>query len=110
MNQKFLKPLIIFGGGLLLFLLLKPKDKSQNTTGALKSFDDTDNSMDVLDKEKDAQIVMKAYLSAVENGESSARLEELNKECMKEFGLECRMSKSGKAIIYDKKGKKILSS
>lgn len=110
MNKKFVKPLLIFGGGLLLFMLLKPKNIGQKLPKETKSFDDLDTNIDVVDKSKNAQIVAKAYTSAVENGESQQRLDELNKELMKEFGMECRLSSSGKPVVFDKNGKKIASA
>jgi hypothetical protein len=53
---------------------------------------------------------MIAYTDALKAGEPSARLTELNKECMQEFGMRCYIdSKSGKAVVCDVKGDTILS-
>jgi hypothetical protein len=52
---------------------------------------------------------MMAYTDALKNGEPSARLTELNKECMKEFGMRCYIDKSGQAVVCDVKGETILT-
>lgn len=110
MNQKYLKPVIIFGGGLLLFMLLKPKNRTSLSKSDKASFSDDKVSLEEFDKKGNAQIALKAYSAAIENGESKERLDDLNKELLKEFNMECRIASSGKIIVYDKRGNKILSA
>jgi hypothetical protein len=107
-NQNLIKAALIFGGGFALFALLKPKEPAVAVAGAeKKSFDD--NLYPPPSKEN-AEIVMIAYTDALKAGEPSARLTELNKECMQEFGMRCYIdSKSGKAVVCDVKGDTILS-
>ena len=109
-NQNLIKAALMFGGGFALFALLRPKDPSVAIAGAnAKSFDDN-NKLYPPPSKKDAEIVMMAYTDALQAGEPPARLTELNKECMDEFGMRCYIdSKSGKATVCDVKGDIILS-
>jgi len=107
-NENLIKASIIFGGGFLLFILLKPKLGSMVSAPASekKSFD----SAPVTAKDlENADIVAKAYTDAMKAGEPPAKLTELNTECMKEFGMRCYTDKSGKLIVCDVKGKIILT-
>lgn len=108
-NQNLIKAALMFGGGFALFALLRPKDPSLAVAGAAKkSFDD--NKLYPPPSKEDAEIVMIAYTEALKAGEPSARLTELNKECMQEFGMRCYIdSKTGKAVVCDVKGDTILS-
>lgn len=108
-NQNLIKAALMFGGGFALFALLRPKDPAVAVAGAgSKSFDD--NKLYPPPSTADAEIVMIAYTDALQAGEPPARLTELNKECMKEFGMRCYIdSKSGKATVCDVKGDTILS-
>lgn len=107
-NQNLIKAALIFGGGFALFALLKPKDPAVAVAGgAQKSFD---NELLPAPSEKDVEIVMIAYTDALKAGEPPARLTELNKELMKEFGMRCYIdSKTGKATVCDAKGDIIAS-
>lgn len=109
-NQNLIKAALIFGGGFALFALLRPKDPAVATAGTnSKSFDDNNKLYPAPSKEN-AEIVMTAYTDALKAGEPPARLTELNKECMEEFGMRCYIdSKSGKATVCDVKGDTILS-
>lgn len=106
-NENLIKASIMFGGGFLVFLLLKPKFGSNSaTTTEKKSFD----SAPVTAKDlENADIVAKAYTDALKAGEPPAKLTELNTECMKEFGMRSYTDKSGKLIVCDVKGKIILT-
>jgi hypothetical protein len=107
-NQNLIKAALMFGGGFALFALLRPKDPSVAVAGGTKSFDD--NKLYPPPSTADAEIVMIAYTDALKAGEPPARLTELNKECMQEFGMRCYIdSKSGKATVCDVKGDTILS-
>lgn len=105
-NKNLVKAALMFGGGFLLFALLKPKTQaSAGTTTEKKSFD----SLVPAPTQENAEIVLIAYTDALKNGEPAARLTELNKECMKEFGMRCYLDKSGKAVVCDVKGETILT-
>lgn len=108
-NENLIKASLIFGGGFLVFLLLKPKfGASATTTTATKekkSFD----SVPVTAKDlENADIVAKAYTDALQAGEPPAKLTELNTECMKEFGMRC-YTENGKLIVCDVQGKTIIT-
>jgi hypothetical protein len=108
-NQNLIKAALIFGGGFALFALLRPKDPAVAVAGtnAKKSFDD---KLYPPPSKADAEIVLIAYTDALKAGEPPARLTELNKECMDEFGMRCYIdTKSGKAVVCDVKGDTILS-
>lgn len=112
MNKNLVKWVIIFGGGLLGFALIKPKKKdlaaSSNTDdSSTTSFDSTDTSVKV--NKEDAEIVYKAYAAAIQAGEPSNALAELNKECMKDYSMRCHMDKDGKYIVCDASGNIILT-
>jgi hypothetical protein len=109
MNKELaLKALFIFGGGLLLFSLAKPKITGSTTdttapaqpSGA-KSFDSTP-----VPTKENAEIAHNAYSSALSAGETPARLTELNKELMAEFGVRCYQS-GGQVIVCDVSGNTI---
>jgi hypothetical protein len=107
-NQNLIKAALMFGGGFALFALLRPKESAVAVAGAAKSFDD--NKLYPPPSTENAEIVMIAYTDALKAGEPPARLTELNKECMQEFGMRCYIdSKSGKAVVCDVKGDTILS-
>jgi len=116
-KENIIKAAFIFGGGYLLFLLAKtakeknttPRTNTKTSNETVKSFDSVvpdDAPAPIVDK---APIVMEAYIMAMEAGESPMRLTELNKECMKDFGMRCHVSEDGKVVVCDIKGNTILS-
>jgi hypothetical protein len=105
-NQNLVKAALIFGGGFLLFALLKPKVNLETASNEKKALD---GNLVPAPTTENAEIVMMAYTDALKNGEPSARLTELNKECMKEFGMRCYIDKSGQAVVCDVKGETILT-
>lgn len=110
-NKQLIKGALIFGGGFLLFALLRPKDKSAKSTSTspIKKLEGENNLVPAPTTEN-AEIVLIAYTDALKNGEPASRLTELNKECMKEFGLRCYIDqKTGKTVVCDVKGDTILS-
>jgi hypothetical protein len=115
MNKNFVKWIIIFGGGLLGFNLFKPKKKDLETanqptpptSASNESFDD--NESKVKPTKENAEIVFRAYSAAMQAGEPSSALTELNKECMKDYGMRCYMDKNNKFIVSDASGKTILT-
>lgn len=107
-NKQLIKGALIFGGGFLIFALLRrPKDKTASSS--VKSADG-EKSLVPAPTPENAEIVLIAYTDALKNGEPAARLTELNKECMKDFGLRCYIDqKTGKTVVCDVKGETILS-
>lgn len=114
-NEKLLKGALMFGGGFLAFLALKPKlvnaSPIMNTTpSAVKSFDsETKESNTPKPTKENAEIVAIAYSEAMKNGEPSNVLMDLNKECRKEYGMTCYMDKGGKLVVSDVSGNVILT-
>lgn len=102
-NKNLIKAALIFGGGFLLFALTKPK----GTSSEKKSFDAKD--LVPSPTTENAEIVLIAYTDALKNNEPPSRLTELNKECMKDFGLRCYVDKEGKVVVCDVKGTTILT-
>lgn len=113
MNKNFVKWVIIFGGGLLGFSLFKPKKKDlevanqSSASNSVESFDD--NESKVKPSKENAEIVAKAYSAAMQAGEPSSALAELNKECMKDYGMRCYVDKDNKLVVCDVSGSIILS-
>jgi hypothetical protein len=101
-NKNLIKAALIFGGGFLLFALTKPKNNTEK-----KSFDSKD--LVPAPTKENAEIVLLAYTDALKNNEPPARMTELNKECMKDFGLRCYTDKEGKVVVCDVKGETILT-
>lgn len=103
-NETLIKVTLIFGGGFLLFMLLKPKSAiSKTSVGDKTSFDATPAPT-----KDNADIVAKAYTSAVNNNETPAKLTELNGELLKEFGMTCSIS-NGQTIVKDSKGETVIT-
>jgi len=113
MNKNLVKWVIIFGGGLLTFSLFKPKKKDldlankSTAPNTNESFDD--NESKVKPSKENAEIVAKAYSAAMQAGEPSSALAELNKECMKDYGMRCYVDKDNKLVVCDVSGSIILS-
>jgi hypothetical protein len=107
-NKQLIKGALIFGGGFLIFALLRKKDKTASSSA--KKSAEGDKSLAPAPTPENAEIVLIAYTDALKNGEPASRLTELNKECMKEFGLRCYIDqKTGKTVVCDVKGETILS-
>jgi hypothetical protein len=111
MNKNLVKWIIIFGGGLLGFNLFKPKKKDLELANKPKpiveSFDD--NESKIKPTKENAEIVATAYSAAMQAGEPSSGLTELNKECMKDYGMRAFVSSDGKLNVKDGSGKIILT-
>ncbi len=103
-NKNLIKAAVIFGGGFLLFALTKNKLSSSEK----KSFDSSKDLLPAPTKEN-AEIVLVAYTEALKANEPPTRLTELNKECMKDFGLRCYVDKEGKVVVCDVKGNPVLT-
>jgi len=105
-KENVLKAVLMLGGGLLLFMLVKPKAMKSKDSDK-KSFDSKDNYP--TPDPANAEIVAEAYSQAMKAGESSQKLSELNKECMKDYGMRCYTDKSGSLVVCDVSGKVILT-
>ena len=104
-NKNLIQAGLILTGGFILFALIKPKAASST-----KSFDSKDsNDLVPAPTKENAEIVLMAYSDALKNNEPPTRLTELNKECMKDFGLRCYVDKEGKVIVCDVKGSTVLT-
>ena len=109
-NTSFYKAAIMLGGGFLLFWLFKSKDGGTLLTagdGSKASFD----AAPVTAKQKEnALIVMSAYQAAMMAGEPAMVLSELNRECMKDYGLKCYQKTDGGLCVTDASGTEVLSA
>jgi hypothetical protein len=106
-NKQLIKGALIFGGGFFIFWALSKKESASSPA---KKSAEGEKSLAPAPTPENAEIVLIAYTDALKNGEPASRLTELNKECMKEFGLRCYIDqKSGKTVVCDVKGETILS-
>ena len=109
-NQNLIKAALMFGGGFLLFALLKPKDKTPAlATANANGKKAMDNQLLPAPSKENAEIVLIAYTDALKAGEPPARLTELNKECMKDFGMRCYINKENKLVVCDVSGNVVLT-
>jgi hypothetical protein len=115
-KENIIKAALIFGGGYLVFLLAKTAKEKKGLPTNTKTSNETVKSFDSVVPDdapppniEKAPIVMEAYIMAMNAGESPMRLTELNKECMKDFGMRCHVSEEGKVVVCDIKGNTILS-
>lgn len=104
-KENLIKAGLIFGGGYLVFALAKSMKKSKSIDGLKKSFDSKESTP--VPTAENAKIVITAYTEALNAGETPSRLTELNKECMKEFGMRCYVDGEGKVVVCDVKGEPI---
>lgn len=107
-KENLLKAGLIFGGGFLLFLLMKPK---ANEMLAKKSFDDNEKPKAPVTPQdmENAEIAAKAYTDALKAGEPPSKLTELNKELMKEFQVRCYVDKEGVLTVCNASGTTVLT-
>ena len=113
-KESFYKLLLMLGGGFVAFMLLKPKGdaKSKNTsnfTSTSKSANGSPKPVTDEDREN-AEIVMTAYVMAMEAGESPQNISQLNSETMKEFGLRCYADKQGSLVVCNVNGTEVLKA
>ena len=105
-NKKFVKFVLIFGGGAALWGLYnyytKKTPSTNSTDSTTKSFDSVAPTPDTAN----IDVVASAYGQAMSAGEPASRLTELNKELLKEFGMKCYL-KDGKIHVCDSAGKVI---
>jgi hypothetical protein len=116
------KTMLVFGVGILLFLLLKPKSKKNR--GSLNLTDEVDDPKSraklkeptltakdakLNSKAKNAFAALKGYIAAYNNNEPQSVLDDLNEEFKKEFQVKVYKRKSdGKLVVCDLDGKEIL--
>jgi hypothetical protein len=124
MNDNIKKALLIFGGGFLLFLLLKGKPKKKDLGQSLNLTTDeelpknrkkisppslNENDAKLNKSSKNAFAALKAYIDAYNNGEPQKVLDELNREFANEFKVKVYRRKSdNKLIVCDLDGKLII--
>lgn len=104
----------ILGVAVLVLFLLKPK-KIKSLLGKSSKDSDavappkTESSSVITDQEfENASISLKAYRSAVNNGESKSELDKLNKILMKDYGISVFLDpKSSKLVARNSNGKDI---
>jgi hypothetical protein len=105
-KENIIKAVLIFGGGYLVYAVAKSmKGQNISAAGKTKSFDSKDSAP--VPTAENAKIVLTAYTDALSAGETPARLTELNKECMKEFGMRCYVDNENKVVVCDVKGEPI---
>jgi hypothetical protein len=123
MTNEHKKALLVFGGGFLLFWLLKPKmnrpkptelnvsEKEQNPKDREIVKEPTINKSD-MDKNplaKNGFAALKAYVKAYNNKEPQSVLDELNREFAKEFKVRIYRRKSdNKLVASDLEGNDII--
>ena len=124
MTNEHKKAILVFGAGLLLFWLFKPKSKKITAETNLKYAEEEDNPKDRQKitaptmsaksaaknpMAKGAFAALKAYVDAYNNGEPQSVLDELNREFAKEFKVRVYRRKSDKKLVVtDLEGKEIL--
>ena len=115
MNKESLYKLgLMLGGGFIAFWIIKSmvSPSSASTTAAstsTKSY--SGDGIAITDKDKEnAEIVMMAYVMALENGEQEGALANLNRETMNEFGLRCYQTKNGEFVVANKTGAEVLKA
>jgi hypothetical protein len=113
-KENLVKAGIVIGGGILLYMALKPsKDKITYTTNnnATPPPPPKNANGEATPKPtlENAEIVADAYTQALKAAETPSKLTELNQECMKEFGMRCYVDKEGKLVVCDVSGNTILT-
>jgi hypothetical protein len=107
MNSDLKKFLVVFGGGILLFMVFK---KLKPYGGKSKSSSSKSSSVVVTDEQKkNGAIVLKAFGDAQKGGENKAFLDEMNAEFAKTYGLRVLPNKAtGTLIATDLQGNKVM--
>ena len=110
-KESFNRMLLIAIGGFAIFWLLKPKGLSTTSKNDDGTKSLSGDSMKITEEdEKNAEVVMTAYMMALDNQEQTPILNELNSEFMKEFGLRAYQNKEGQIIVVNKVGMEVLKS
>lgn len=100
MNTNVKRGILIFGGGYLLYFLFK---KLKPIEGKSKKKKELKNQL------PNARTALAAYRAAVNDGQNTSFLNDMNIEFMKKFGLKVIPDKSsGTYIVVNQSGDKIL--
>jgi hypothetical protein len=110
MNTDLKKVLLIFGGGLLVFLAFKKirpigvidkkKGKNKVDSKSDKVFSDEDK--------KNAAVMMKAYSDARAAGEKKEFLNEMNREFISKYSMKVYVDRgTSKLFVADNEGNKV---
>jgi hypothetical protein len=125
MNDTNKKALLVFGGGILLFMLFRPKSKNWGkiySGAAVKEESPKDRTpltepkADPKDlkgnkKAQDGMVALKAYILAYNAGEPQSELDKLNAELIKTYGLKVyRRGIDNKVVVSDTSGKVIIEN
>lgn len=108
MKENIIKAALMFGGGFLLFWLVRPKDTATLTAATVATKTSADGSKSLVDT-KNAELAANAYSMALKSGETPQRLTELNKELLKEFNVRCYVSDDNKIKVCDTYGNTIFT-
>jgi hypothetical protein len=119
------KAILVFGGGMLLFLLFRPKmpnwkkfyaggsvpeDKPNNRKPLTEPKADP-KELKGNEKAQNGMIALKAYILAYNAGEPQNELDKLNKELMSKYGLIVfRRGVDNKVVVADATGKVIIEN
>jgi hypothetical protein len=111
-KESFYKLLLMLGGGFVAFMLFKPKgDAKSKNASASTSKSANGSPKPVTDEDREnAEIVMTAYVMAMEAGENPQNISKLNSETMKEFGLRCYADKQGSLVVCNVNGTEVLKA
>lgn len=102
----------ILGVAVAVLFIFKPKFKNKNISAKSKGENGieppkTDNSVTEQEFEN-ATIVLKAFRSAINNGENENELNNLNQMALKDYGIKVsQIGKSGKFVAKNKQGQEI---
>jgi hypothetical protein len=105
MNDSAKKAMIVFGGGAVLFLLLKYVFRVKEE-GSSKL---TTTSPESRKQKQDSVVLLKAFTDAVKDGQPASFLNQMNAEFVNTYKMKVYRSKSsGKFFVADLEGKVIL--
>lgn len=109
MRDELKKAVLVFGGGFLLFWLLKDWNMGKKGKGGDKGQKMKTPEIDPKDiknkQQANAFIGLKAYIDAINHGENDKALEELNRELAKDLKVRVyKRSSDGKLVASDLKG------
>jgi hypothetical protein len=99
MDNNIKKAILIFGGGILIFMAFKYIKPNKTKKTSTKPTENSDK--------KNAQIALTAYIDANNNGESKQFLNDMNTEFAKTYKMRVYVDKDGGAFVTDLKGDRI---
>jgi hypothetical protein len=106
MNSDLKKVMLIFGGGILIFLAFK-KIKPIGVVGGKSSKKNGKKEYSEEDK-RSASVMLKAYSDARAAGEKKSFLDEMNKQFMSQYNMKVYVDKgSNKLFVADNEGNKV---